>query len=107
MSDGPIPRATTVVVRAAASQNKATDHYVLAYTDEAARADVAQFRIGRLIKVVGFDQSDSGSAIFSAHDGGVTRRVECRDNGGLQVIRRREPGGLNICFIRVLSNCRC
>ena len=39
-------------VRAAAAQNKAAIiTQVLAYSDEAPRADVAQFRMGRLIKV--------------------------------------------------------
>jgi hypothetical protein len=75
--------------------------------NEAAGADVGQFRSSRLIEVVDFDKATPGPITLAAQDGGV-RGVggKCGDDGRFEVIGRRDAGRDDGRFLASSSSCR-
>ena len=75
---------------AAASDNKTTNHDVVAGLDKAASADVDQLGVGRLIQIVRFNERYAGAAVFSADDRGVIAGIEHGNDGRFEIIGRRD-----------------
>ena len=77
------------VVRAS-TQDKPADHDVVPCFHEAARADVGQLRIRRLVEIVGFDDSDAAGVILSGQRRRVIAGGKTSEHDGLAAIARLE-----------------
>src|SRR5438552_59664 len=54
-----------------------------------------------LLQVVDFHERDTDRDVLAVHDGGVISRRERCDDGALNIIRRRQTGGLNLGLLAV------
>src|SRR5437016_11435207 len=64
---------------------------------------VSAFQTFNSWQLVGLRQGDAGGPILAAHDRGVVARNQRHENGGLAIIRRREPGVLDIGSVRRIA----
>ena len=55
-----------VIPKLGRADDKASNHHVITSVDKTAGADISQLRISRLMKVVGFEQTNSCAVILAA-----------------------------------------
>ena len=70
--------------------DETADHDVALSLHKATGGDVRQFRIDRRIEIINFDQADADGVTDPADHRRISCRIQRHDNGGIQVIRRRQ-----------------
>src|SRR2546423_3621436 len=85
-----------------AADNEAADHDVVASLDKAARGDVGRIRRCRLIDRKKFDQANARATLRVAQNYRVGARIEMGEEGGFEVIVRRESGIRDCVLVRAL-----
>src|SRR5205823_11251388 len=69
--------------------------------NEAARADVRQFRGSRLIEIVNLDQADAGRVVIATDDSRVGTGRQRNIDGGFTIVGRRDAARLDLRFLRI------
>lgn len=57
--------------------------------------------VSRLVEIVGLNERYAGAAVFSFDDSRVIAGIERGDDGGFEIIRRRNSRGNDFVFLRV------
>ena len=99
-NDGPIARTITLQ-RVLPQHDQSADQDVVSGLDQAARGNVRQLRIYRLVQIVHFHHPDARPVVHPAHDGGIGRTVcrQGRHDGRFQIVARRYAGGDDLRFL--------
>ena len=81
--------------------NESANEHIGTGSDKGASANVSQSRIGSLIKVVDFCQTNTGASVFASHDRRIISCGQGRDQRGFLVVGRRDTGIGNFRLLRL------